>query len=443
MFVNGCIGWVPSALGGYWAALTPGQTDTPTGGHHPQTLAPKGKGGPVGGEVHAYELLNLLHRQAQSSAALEAVSTSRGYLGLPPSQNYGYVLSCAHAHRPFSPPASATSGSSGLAQLQKLCSSDSSAFKALEESRRRRGSSSPDRSEPKLKFGISRILDEDFGKSKQENENNFRLSSVPEASRHFPLCPCHSPTCTATSFFHTAALSAVHALQPPHYPPPSGEGLPGPYSVLNTDTGGGSHAKRKRSWSRAVFSNLQRKGLERRFAVQKYVTKPDRRQLAAMLGLTDAQVKVWFQNRRMKWRHAQQRAKAEGQTPDPGGQDTPRDPPRDPPHTPSEKTEEQEDHSSSFISDECPEDAATGKEDAQSVVTSDDVAHDDVAVEENCVTSLEDSSEDCDVTAVDLSGAANVMTTRNEGAAPHYTTANQQDFVLDPDSDSDSDCLDV
>ena len=49
--------------------------------------------------------------------------------------------------------------------------------------------------------------------------------------------------------------------------------------------------KRKRSWSRAVFSHLQRKGLEKRFEVQKYVTKPDRRQLAPMLGLTDAQVK--------------------------------------------------------------------------------------------------------------------------------------------------------
>ncbi|KAL3873872.1 hypothetical protein ACJMK2_036955 [Sinanodonta woodiana] len=85
----------------------------------------------------------------------------------------------------------------------------------------------------------------------------------------------------------------------------------GPYSVLSTDTSIGHHAKRKRSWSRAVFSNLQRKGLEKRFEVQKYVTKPDRRQLAAMLGLTDAQVKVWFQNRRMKWRHAQQQKESE------------------------------------------------------------------------------------------------------------------------------------
>merc|ERR1719187_2612796 len=67
---------------------------------------------------------------------------------------------------------------------------------------------------------------------------------------------------------------------------------------------GGS--KRKKSWTRAVFSNLQRKGLEKRFQIQKYITKPDRRQLAASLGLTDAQVKVWFQNRRMKWRHQEE-----------------------------------------------------------------------------------------------------------------------------------------
>lgn len=49
-------------------------------------------------------------------------------------------------------------------------------------------------------------------------------------------------------------------------------------------------SKRKRSWSRAVFSQLQRKGLEIQFQIQKYITKPDRRKLAARLGLTDAQV---------------------------------------------------------------------------------------------------------------------------------------------------------
>jgi len=58
---------------------------------------------------------------------------------------------------------------------------------------------------------------------------------------------------------------------------------------------------------RAVFSDIQRKGLERRFQVQKYISKPDRKKLADQLGLKDSQVKIWFQNRRMKWRNSKER----------------------------------------------------------------------------------------------------------------------------------------
>jgi hypothetical protein len=40
---------------------------------------------------------------------------------------------------------------------------------------------------------------------------------------------------------------------------------------------------------RAVFSDLQRKGLEKRFQIQKYISKPDRKKLAEKLGLKDSQ----------------------------------------------------------------------------------------------------------------------------------------------------------
>ncbi|KAG7231140.1 hypothetical protein INR49_027180 [Caranx melampygus] len=58
---------------------------------------------------------------------------------------------------------------------------------------------------------------------------------------------------------------------------------------------------------RAVFSDLQRKALERTFQKQKYISKPDRKKLACKLGLKDSQVKIWFQNRRMKWRNSKER----------------------------------------------------------------------------------------------------------------------------------------
>ncbi|KAJ8413045.1 hypothetical protein AAFF_G00106270 [Aldrovandia affinis] len=58
---------------------------------------------------------------------------------------------------------------------------------------------------------------------------------------------------------------------------------------------------------RAVFSDSQRKSLEKMFQKQKYISKPDRKKLAAKLGLKDSQVKIWFQNRRMKWRNSKER----------------------------------------------------------------------------------------------------------------------------------------
>lgn len=44
---------------------------------------------------------------------------------------------------------------------------------------------------------------------------------------------------------------------------------------------------------RAVFSDLQRKGLEKRFQSQKYISKPDRKKLAEKLGLKDSQVSFY------------------------------------------------------------------------------------------------------------------------------------------------------
>ncbi|CAL4196214.1 unnamed protein product, partial [Meganyctiphanes norvegica] len=54
--------------------------------------------------------------------------------------------------------------------------------------------------------------------------------------------------------------------------------------------------------SRTVFTELQLAGLERRFDAQKYLSTPDRVDLARSLGLTQLQVKTWYQNRRMKWK---------------------------------------------------------------------------------------------------------------------------------------------
>ena len=56
----------------------------------------------------------------------------------------------------------------------------------------------------------------------------------------------------------------------------------------------------KKRRPRALFSHGQVYELERRFAVQRYLTAHEREQMAGMLNLTETQVKIWFQNRRYK-----------------------------------------------------------------------------------------------------------------------------------------------
>lgn len=57
---------------------------------------------------------------------------------------------------------------------------------------------------------------------------------------------------------------------------------------------------KKRRKSRTAFTNHQIYELEKRFLYQKYLSPADRDQIAQQLGLTNAQVITWFQNRRAK-----------------------------------------------------------------------------------------------------------------------------------------------
>ncbi|XP_061887897.1 homeobox protein Nkx-6.1 isoform X1 [Entelurus aequoreus] len=68
----------------------------------------------------------------------------------------------------------------------------------------------------------------------------------------------------------------------------------------------------KRKHTRPTFSGQQIFALEKTFEQTKYLAGPERARLAFSLGMTESQVKVWFQNRRTKWRkkHAAEMASA-------------------------------------------------------------------------------------------------------------------------------------
>ncbi|XP_030069548.1 homeobox protein Nkx-2.8 [Microcaecilia unicolor] len=64
-----------------------------------------------------------------------------------------------------------------------------------------------------------------------------------------------------------------------------------------------SEAEKKKK-RRVLFSKSQTLELERRFRQQRYLSAPERDQLAHLLRLTPTQVKIWFQNHRYKMKRA-------------------------------------------------------------------------------------------------------------------------------------------
>lgn len=65
------------------------------------------------------------------------------------------------------------------------------------------------------------------------------------------------------------------------------------------------HRMKKKRKLRTVFTEKQLEGLESKFAEKKYLSVPDRMELAGRLELSETQVKTWFQNRRMKCKKQQ------------------------------------------------------------------------------------------------------------------------------------------
>ncbi|XP_078270990.1 homeobox protein DBX1-A [Rhinoraja longicauda] len=134
-----------------------------------------------------------------------------------------------------------------------------------------------------LKFGVHAIL-----------------SSTPRTETSHPLMHGISPK----AFFPYFEGSFQPFIRSTYFPASSSVvPIPGTFSWPLAARG----KPRRGMLRRAVFSDVQRKALEKMFQKQKYISKPDRRKLAAKLGLKDSQVKIWFQNRRMKWRNSKER----------------------------------------------------------------------------------------------------------------------------------------
>ncbi|XP_056590231.1 homeobox protein BarH-like 1 isoform X2 [Triplophysa dalaica] len=142
-----------------------------------------------------------------------------------------------------------------------------------------------------LKFGVHALL------SARPYHNHLVLKADQTSILKFPVSPL---SCSLGAPLGSALFSGAAGLQVGS----SSHHLPLDLHLRGKlDPGGDGVSKSKKGRrSRTVFTELQLMGLEKRFEKQKYLSTPDRIDLAESLGLSQLQVKTWYQNRRMKWK---------------------------------------------------------------------------------------------------------------------------------------------
>nr|XP_036234258.1 homeobox protein slou [Bactrocera oleae] len=115
----------------------------------------------------------------------------------------------------------------------------------------------------------------------------------PTSSSSMPV-PDVSPTGSSDSLMRDKQFPTVST-------PPASSSVPTVETTEDDSDSGSTDARRKKK-ARTTFTGRQIFELEKQFEIKKYLSSSERTEMAKLLNVTETQVKIWFQNRRTKWK---------------------------------------------------------------------------------------------------------------------------------------------
>ncbi|XP_059169776.1 homeobox protein Nkx-2.5-like [Physella acuta] len=145
----------------------------------------------------------------------------------------------------------------------------------------------------------------------QQQQGTCSSPQGPSQQGHAPHKPTSQPQYSNTPSFldDTAAQTSAEKDKSKTSSTSSSTSSSSTSGSSNNDASGGDCTllkQRQKRKPRVLFSQAQVYELERRFKQQRYLSAPEREQMAVLLKLTSTQIKIWFQNRRYKCKRQRQ-----------------------------------------------------------------------------------------------------------------------------------------